>query len=263
MQKGIDFVRGVLGNGRFSFTLNEAAEATGLRDQALNMMLQRLKQDRWVVPFSQGFYLALDVQHQSAGMLDPEWFIDDWARFLGVEYYVCGLSAAAVHGAAHQRPTVFQVMMNRSVRSVKCGSLKLQVCFKKEIAAGAVAQRKSPAGYYRISTPQMTAYDVVAYDRCCASVDLAATVFAELGEAIDPDGLARLPEHGCSIAALQRVGWFLDRCGWKDKTERLHAALRSRRRVWRPLDSRLPCEGNKNNRWKVVENVDVHPDTES
>ncbi len=263
VQKGLDFVRAILGNGRFSFTLKEAAEATGLGGQALNMMLQRLKRDGWVLPFSKGFYLALDVQHQASGMLDPVWFIDDWAKFLGVEYYVCGLSAAAMHGAAHQRPAVFQVMMNRSVRSVKCGSVKVQVCTKKEIAGDLIEQRKSSAGYYWISSPEMTAYDVMAYERCCASIDLAATVFAELGETIGPDSLASLPKYGCNIAVLQRVGWLLDRCGWKDKTDQLHAALRSHRRVWRLLDSRLPSDGLKSDRWKIIENTYVYPDTES
>ena len=112
VQNASEFVKGVLSSGRFSFTLDEAREATGLRGQALNMALQRLKRDRWVVPFSQGFYLALDVQHQAAGVLDPVWFVDDWARELGVDCYVGGLSAAAIHGAAHQQPQAFHVFMS-------------------------------------------------------------------------------------------------------------------------------------------------------
>ena len=79
-----------------------------------------------VNPFSQGFYLALDVQHQTAGMLDPEWFVDDWARFLGVDYYVGGLSAVAVQGAAHQRPVAFQVFMPRNMRAVSTGGFRVE-----------------------------------------------------------------------------------------------------------------------------------------
>lgn len=260
MQRGKEFVRQILGSGRYSFTLAEASAATGVKGQALNMLLQRLKKDRWVVPFSKGFYLALDAQHQSAGMLDPELFIDDWAGYLGAQYYVCGLTAAAAYGAAHQRPAVFQVMMNRRVRSVKRGGISVQVCFRKTIPTKAIDKRKSPAGYYRISSPELTAYDVVASTRCCPSLDLAATVFAELGEVVDTGRLAALPGLPCKTAALQRMGWMLERCGWKDKTAELHATMQDVRRPWRPLDPRLSPEGRRNERWKVVENTEVEPD---
>ena len=259
---GREFVKGILGQGRYCFTLNEAANATGVDGQALNMVLQRLKNDGWVVPFSRGFYLALDIQHQAAGMLDPEWFVDDWAKFLGVEYYVGGLSAAAVHGAAHQRPFVFQVFMPRNMRAVSKGGVNVEAFCKRNIQDDSVEQRKSPAGYFRVSKPELTAYDLLAYPRCCPSLDLAATVFAELGESIESLRLQQLPAKDAITAVLQRVGWLLDRTGWREKTDGLHDALGSLRQVWRPLDSRLPRDGDRNSRWKIIENSDVQPDVE-
>jgi predicted transcriptional regulator of viral defense system len=262
VQGGKEFVKGILGQGRYSFTLDEAANATGLDGQALNMALQRLKNDGWVVPFSQGFYLALDLQHQATGMLDPEWFVDDWAKFLGVGYYVGGLSAAAIHGAAHQRPLAFQVFMPRNMRAVSKGGVHVEAFYKRVIRDDSVERRKSPAGYFRVSTPELTAYDLLAYARCCPSLDLAATVFSELGESIDSLRLQQLPAEAAMTAVLQRVGWLLDRTGWSEKTEGLHEALGSLRQVWRPFDSRLPRDGNRNGRWKIIENADVQPDVE-
>ena len=127
----------------------------------------------------------------------------------------------------------------------------------------AVEQRKSPAGFFRVSNPELTAYDVLAYERCCPSLDLAATIFAELGESVDASRLSRLAEQGAKAAVLQRVGWLLDRTGWREKTEGLHEALRARRQAWRAMDSRLPKAGEKSDRWKVVENADVQPDVGS
>ena len=263
VQRARDFVKGVLSQGRYSFTLDEASEATGLRGQALNMALQRMKRDGWVLPFSQGFYLALDVQHQAAGMLDPEWFVDDWARALGVDYYVGGLSAAAVHGAAHQRPVAFQVFMPRNMRPISRGGVRVEVFCKKDMPKGSVEKRKSPAGYFRVSNPELTAYDLLAYPRCCPSLDLAATVYVELGESVEPSRLAQLAGEHAATAALQRVGWLLDRTGWQEKTEELHAALQSLRKPWRRMDSRLPREGRKNARWKVIENAEVDLEVEA
>jgi len=260
VQSGLAFVKAILGRGRFSFTHDEVAQALNRRGQALNMTLQRLKRDGWIVPFSRGFYVALDVQHQSAAMLDPRWFVDDWARFLGAAYYMGGLSAAALHGAAHQRPVVFQVFMNRAIRPVTCRHLRVEVFFKQAIPEALVDRHKTPAGYFRASSPELTAYDILANRRCCPSLSHAATVYVELGEAIHPARLASLTRNGGRIAVLQRAGWLLDHAGWAEKTARLHADITRRRLAWRPLDGRMPLEGSRDERWRVLVNADVQPD---
>ena len=124
-------------------------------------------------------------------------------------------------------------------------------------------QRKSPAGYFRLATPEMTAYDIVAYHRSCPSLDHAATVLVELGEVLSAERLAGLvEEQGCMLSVLQRVGWLLDYVGWQEKTEELHAALRARRLPWRPLDSRLKSSDERDRRWKILVNTDIQPDIE-
>ncbi len=262
VQNGVQFVKSVLGRGRYSFTLADAAEATGRRGQTLNMLLQRLKRDGWVVPLSRGFYLALDAQHQPAGILDPHWFVDDWARFLAVDYYVGGLSAAALHGAAHQHPVSFQVFANRRIRPITQSGLRIDVYYKKVIPAPFVDQHKATAGYFRASGPELTAYDILANRRCCPSLNHAATVFVELGEAIDPIRLAGLARLGGRISPLQRIGWLLDRTGWKEKTDALHEALKQRRLTWRPLEGRSLSQGDRNDRWQILINTDIQPDIE-
>lgn len=260
---GKEFIQAVLSKGRYSFSLSEASAAMGKQGQALNMTLQRLKKLRWVVPFSRGFYLAMDIQHQSAGMLDPLWFIDDWARFLGADYYVGGLSAAAIHGAAHQRPAVFQVFMDKNVRPVAQSGVRIDVFYRKTIPESLLERRKSPAGYFRLSEPELTAYDILAYRACCPSLNHAATVFSELGESIDPKRLSGLLHHGSHISVLQRLGWLLDKTGWEKKTEALFLVLENHLRVWRRLDTRLPPSEKKDNRWRIIVNSDLQPDTES
>jgi hypothetical protein len=148
---------------------------------------------------------------------------------------------------------VFQVFMNRRARSVRHPKLRVQVFYKKDVPPKLVGSRKSPAGYFKLSSPELTAYDVVAYPRSCPSLDHAATVFVELGEAIQEEALAELPQHGCKFSSLQRVGWLLDRAGWEEKTEPLRRVLQQHRLSWRLLDTRLsPGEGPRNQRWKII-----------
>lgn len=263
LHNGKSFITEILSRGRYSFTLSEAVEVMGKQGQTLNMALQRLKRQRWIVPFSRGFYLAMDIQHQSVGMLDPHWFVDDWARFLGADYYVGGLSAAVLHGAAHQRPAVFQVFMNKNVRPVTRSGVRFEVFYRKTIPETLVEQRKSPAGYFRASGPELTAYDILAYRKCCPSLNHAATVFAELGEAVDPHRLVDLLRMGGRISVLQRLGWLLEQTGWENKTERLYFSMKKRPCTWRKFDSRLPSAQTKDSRWRVIVNADLHPDIES
>ena len=261
--KPVEFIKDRIKAGRYTFTREEAARACHKNGAVLSSALAQLKRENWICPLSRGFYLALDVQHQGKGMLDPVWFVDDWARYHKVGYYVAGLSAAEQHGAAHQRPMQFQVFTNRQMRSIKHAKLHLALLFKKEITETMWEQRKSPAGYFRLATPEMTAYDIVAYHRSCPSLDHSATVLVELGEVLSADRLVGLvEEQGCMLSVLQRVGWLLDYVGWQEKTEGLHAVLGARRLSWVPLETRLKGGGERDRRWKILVNTDIQPDIE-
>lgn len=262
MKSGELFVKGLLKRGRCSFTLGEAGESLGKQGPALNLILQRLKKAGWIAPVSRGFYVALDVQHQAVGMLNPAWFVDEWARHMHMAYYVGGLSAAEIHGAAHQRPMQFQVFGSRQIRAIKQPGLQLATFYKRNLAMTPTVKMKSPAGFFVVATPEATAGDLVAYHRCCPSLDHAATVLVELAEAMDARRLAGLPEQGFGLPVLQRLGWLLDRLGWSEKTDRLHTALNRHALNWAPMESRLPPLGRRNERWQVIENTDIQPDIE-
>jgi len=258
----LDFIKDLIKTGRYTFTREEAAKSWQKQGPTLNSALAQLKRENWIYPLSRGFYLALDVQHQAKGVLDPVWFVDDWARFHRVEYYVAGLSAAMHHGAAHQRPMQFQVVTDRQMRSIRHPKLHLALLFKKQITSVMWEQRKSPAGYFRLATPEMTAYDIVAYHRSCPSLDLAATVLVELGEVLSVDRLSDLIKQGCTISVLQRLGWLLEYVGWREIAEGLHAVLMAKRLSWSLLDTRLQDGGPQDPRWRIIVNTDVQPDIE-
>lgn len=262
MQKGEAFVKDLLKSGRYSFTHKEAGECLGKQGPALNLVLQRLKKAGWIAPVSRGFYVALDLQHQTGGMLDPVWFVDDWARYMRMDYYVGGLSAAALHGAAHQRPMQFQVFGNRQLRTVKQRGLHLFTFYKRNIADIPTVKLKSPAGYFIASTPEVTAGDIIAYHRCCPSLDHAATILVEIAEKIDSRRLAALVKQGFSLPTLQRLGWLLDYVNWSEKAQRLHATLSRHALNWVALESRLANDRQRNSRWRVIENIDIQPDIE-
>jgi predicted transcriptional regulator of viral defense system len=56
-------------------------------------------------------------------------------RHLDVPYYVGWLSAAAMHGAAHHAPQVFQVAVGRHVRDRTVGRTKFRFAIRDNVTA--------------------------------------------------------------------------------------------------------------------------------
>ncbi|MDP8235582.1 MAG: hypothetical protein P9M08_04300 [Candidatus Erginobacter occultus] len=96
----------------------------------------------------------------------------------------------------------------------------------------------------------------------CSATPTPPTVLVELGEAISEEKLPALVDGGGMLPVFQRVGWLLDRADWGEKTGLLHLALQKKKLLWRPLDSRLADDGEKDRRWKIVVNTEIQPDIE-
>jgi hypothetical protein len=151
-------------------------------------------------------------------------------------------------------------MRDRYAPNLRKGAYRVDFFYKRHIIPTMSEQRTSPAGYYRISTPEMTAYDLLRYPRACPSLDLAATVLTELGERIEADRLAHLPEMETELSVLQRVGWLLDATGWEEKTTLLAQRLHQQRQVWHRLRTDAPPEGERSTRWHIIVNATVESD---
>ena len=253
-------MRGLLRRGRGSFTRHEAARELNRGGANLSNILTRLERTAWIMPVSRGFYAIIEPARQEFGFAPPQAFLDDWAKHRGILYYVGGLSAAEMHGAAHQRPQVFQVVVDRALPTLRYRDLRVSYFRKRPITEGMWEQRSVPSGFLRVSTPEMTAYDLLFLPRACRSLSRVATVLVELGEVMKPGRLASLCEMECETVPLQRLGWLLDRTGWGKLTHGFRKALQLLRPAWRPLEPRLPARGKRNARWHIIENTDVEPD---
>jgi predicted transcriptional regulator of viral defense system len=260
MPMGVEFVRGLLKRGVYTFTRDEAKAGLGKSGPNLNAALRYLERSGWLFPLGRKFFVIIDPQHQGYGALPLEWFIDDWARSLKAQYYVGGLSAAMLHGASHQKPQVFHVVADRQMRPVIRPNLEIVFFRRGEIVKEMWEEKKSAAGYFRVSTPEITAYDLLYFPRTSASLDRVATVLVELGEVMKAEALAGLANLGCETKILQRLGWLLDHTGWGSLSGGLNKSLEGRRRVWSLLQPGLPSSGSRNDRWRVIENVEIEPD---
>ena len=173
------------GKGRYSFRREEALDALGVSDEALQTAARRLTAKKRLVSPRRGFYVIVPLEYRSAGAPPPDWFIDELMKFQERPYYVGLLSAAALHGAAHQQPQEFQVVSDAPLRPTKAGRARLRFFTKRHFEPTPTLQMKTETGSMRVSTPEATALDLVRYASSAGHLANVATVLAELAEKID------------------------------------------------------------------------------
>ena len=250
----------LLSHGRHSFDVAEAVESLGLsRTQTLQALARLLKKGDIVSP-ARGFYLVVPPEYRTWGGPPGMSFVDALMTHLRQPYYVALLSAAATHGASHQAPQVFQVMVqdNTFVRNKTVGRTRLRFYSNPNIAADPVQRLTVPTGYVTVSTKETTVVDLVTKPRFSGGLGNVATILREIGELRGAE-LARVAaRRDRSIA--RRVGWLVERFGEVDDIEALLQAARADVGEPTPLGAGGGRRGPLDRRWGLRVNVEVDAD---
>jgi predicted transcriptional regulator of viral defense system len=254
------FVQDLLAEGRSCFSFEDVQKLKNSSPEALKAALRRLQKKGDIAMPYRGFYVIVPPEYKAAGCLPPEQFIPDLMDHIGEIYYAGLLSAAEYHGAAHQRPQVFQVVVAKSRRPISCGKMRVDFIVRKNAAQIPTEKINTPAGELKISQPEATALDLVGYAGHSAGLDNVATVIAELAEKIDAGRLRKMAELS-PIAWVQRLGYLMELVGAKDKAEGIADYVAQKRPVRTPLAPALKSIGAKfDGRWRVFINTKVEPD---
>lgn len=219
--------------------------------------VKRLVQKKRLVRLRNGFYLIVPLEYRNMGAPPPEWFIDQLMKEYQAKYYAGLLTAASLHGASHQQPQVYQIMTNKVIRPLKIGRARILFYFKKNFENLPLTKIKTPTGYMLVSSPELTAFDLVSYLKQSGHINHVSTVFLELSEKLD---FAKLCEIAPQFppACIQRTGYIFDYLGFKSKVEPLLKLVSSRYYPLRP-DKKVNLH-NKNKDWHLYINEQLEPD---
>jgi predicted transcriptional regulator of viral defense system len=256
-----DFIDRLQSSGRYSFTREEAISALGVSPVALQAAARRLAAKGRIVAPRRGFYVVVPVEYRSAGAPPPSWFVDDLMEFHGHPYYVGLLSAAALHGAAHQQPQEFQVVTDTVLRPISVGRTRFRFFMKRHHAKTPTALVKTETGSIKVSTPEATALDLVRYIGKAGQLGNVATVLSELAERINPDRLVEAARSEVELSVVQRLGYLLERFAAPATAAPLAKWLATQRPRPVPLrPERHPKATEKDQRWLVLVNERVEAD---
>ena len=254
------YIEELLSIGRYSFSRTEIDERFDVGADALRQSLYRAVRAGKILPLRGGFYVIVPPEYKSRGMLPPEMIIDDLMRHLDRSYYVGLLSAAALHGAAHQQPQSFATIISKpSIRPIQVQGLNLVFPVKSVLPSIGVEKKKSPSGYFELSSPELTAIDLLIYYRQSGGVGAVFPVLEELVESLDGEGLRKILDLDIQTAPIQRLGFILDVVlGEGELGYAVMDVLRNRDYFHVPL---IPGAGIRNcpidPKWKININADL------
>lgn len=248
----------LLATGRSTFSIDDAVRMLDRSHGATLRALSRLRQGGQVFSPSRGFYVVIPPEYRSWGAVPADHFIDDMMTSMGRAYYVALLSAAELHGAAHQRPQVFQVMCDPPLRDRSFARVRLRFYGGDHVPRAPTETRNVPTGVVRVASRELTVVDLIDLPGESGGISNVATVLREIG-ALRGDELARLAQpRGRSL--VRRTGWIVERFGDCDDLEPLRRVAQLDRGDPVLLRPGAPRRGPADRRWGVRVNTKIEPD---
>ncbi len=258
--------------GRAYFSKEEALEALRQSPKAFASAAKRLVRKRVLASPKRGFYIIIRPEDAPTGAPDPVRWIDPLMNYLGLDYRISLLRAAAFHGSSHQAAMVFQLIAPRQLPEVTVGRHKVQFVFQSPSPFTRVNQSdwldqiKSEAGFAKVAGIELTLLDAARYFHKAGGISGAAQIVHDLGAEAAPRKLAQAAA-AYENSAVRRLGYLLDQFGHERQASVLVAFAKEAKSV-KPLDPsakafvKIPSETcERNLKWMLTINEVVEIDS--
>lgn len=254
------YINGLAAKGRYHFTTVEAVTTLGSSPVAARAAIRRQREKgRLAMPF-RGFHVIVPPEYRALGCLPADQFVPQLMEHLGLVYYAGLLSAASLHGAAHQAPMVFQAIIAQNRPEIRCGRVRAEFVARANVDEIPTVLRNTLRGVLRVSTPEATAFDLVGYPSRAGGMSNVATILAELAELMDAASLLVEARHS-PLPWTQRLGYLLERAGVDPLAAPLAGYVSGRAREYVPLRPRKPVTcAFRVPRWRLLVNEEVEAD---
>ncbi|MDP2367498.1 type IV toxin-antitoxin system AbiEi family antitoxin domain-containing protein [Rhodoferax sp.] len=199
--------------GKLNLRTADIAQALpGVSAQALRQALHRQQRKGRIVHASRGseHWVIVPLQDASAGAPPLETWLDAYlSKTLGLPYYIGLLSAAEAYGASPQAVMVTQVMVPNSRRPLQVGRHRLVFLKRARTAEMPTRWRATPHGRFKISTPELTALDLVSRQQVAGGIARITDVLRSLVLDMTANGLLTALNAAHETPTAQRLGVLL------------------------------------------------------
>lgn len=257
-----DYIKHLLSIESYSFSLEEIGLHTNSEGTSLKSELARLVEKKEIVNLRKGFYLIIPPRYSKQGFLPIQLYIDKLCKSLNRNYYLGFYSAAKFHGASHQQTHREYVMIEKpKLIDVKKSDIDIRFITSSNWPTRNIIEKKSDAGIFKISSPALTAVDLIHHQSKLGGLNRLFTIIEELSEEITDSDLNDLLTWYPHRSTLQRLGFILEGQQTRLNVNVILNYLQSNQYfpvLLSPKANQKP--GSVDNNWKVDVNIKLESD---
>jgi len=252
--------------GKLTFSRQELVACfSHLSEQTVKNNLNLLIKKGEIFPVFKGFYAVIPVSYALSGIVPPEFYINDLMKYLNRPYYVSMLNAAALYGAAHQKPQVFSVITSLPTLrdTVKKNTQITFISTRKAIPAKWLKTFRGENGDFYVSKPELTAVDLITFQKKIGGLNRACTVLYELMDIVKFGKLDLAFFDYVPTSTIQRLGYLLENeLGKPEQADILFSKAQVHCCKFQkiPLKNKSTNNCETNEKWKIIINEKIEID---
>jgi predicted transcriptional regulator of viral defense system len=257
------FIKHLLSIECYSFSYEEITQHTDGKGTSLKFELARLKDKKEIINLRKGYYLIIPPRYSKQGQLPIQLYIDKLFKSLNRSYYLGFYSAAKFHGASHQQTQRDYIMTEKpKLNDIVKDTFNMRFFTTAIWPNKNIIDKKSDAGIFKISSPALTAVDLIHHQSKLGGLNRMLAVLEELAEEINQNDILELLTWYPHKSTLQRFGFLLEKVQ-ADQTlsKQIKQHLEQSKFfpvLLSPKSRQKP--GAVNNPWKVDVNIKLESD---
>ncbi len=258
-----DFIKQLLSVENYSFSLEEIDQHTDGEGTSLKFELARLIEKKEILNLRKGYYLIIPPRYSKQGQLPIQLYIDKLFKYLNRNYYLGFYSAAKFHGASHQQAQRDYVMIEKpKLNNIEKIAFDIRFVTTAKWPNKNILEKKSDAGIFKISSPVLTAVDLIHHQSKLGGLNRMLAILEELSEEITLNDLNDLLTWYPHKSTLQRFGFLLEELHADENlTEAILQNLKSFKYFPVLLTPKSEQKaGAVDNQWKVDVNIKMESD---
>lgn len=258
-----EYIRKIQTYEEYAFSWEELLSNCDKTQISIKRELSRLVEKKEVINLRKGFYLIIPPRYSKQMVLPIHLYIHKLFKYLNRPYYLGFYSASKFYGASHQQiQKDYVVTSPPSLATINRNRITIDFLTASRLPKKNILQKKSDAGIFNISSPALTAIDLIHYQTKLGGLNRIFTVLEELAEEIEPGDIEELLTWYPYNSALQRLGFILEKIQADSQLLTPIVAYLQKTKFYPVLLSQNTTDkpGSVNNYWKIDVNIKLESD---
>lgn len=259
-----DLYFALLRRGKWVVDTQDAIEIEDISHGYARKLLHDLNKKHALVRVGHGIYAVAPPEslgEPGPPAIDPFRILDQLMEALEIPYYAAYMTAAYLHGGAHEIPMNLAIATPKRRRPIDLGSTRINFHGIPEARMNGTMRLRESGEYLTVSDVEKTFLDSADRLDLCGGPDGLAQIVWELARKADASKLRKYAKADGRRPVLQRLGYVLAQLAYK-KPSRVPRALYKGLNPFRsetvyPLDPSAGDQGELDDDWNVRVNMDI------